>query len=155
MIIINQFHREFSENPLRRKLKELRNYNHKLLIVSATKIGGNTTNIINCYFFSSIFTLWHTKLTINMQRNKSNSYNQYSLGLSSLEMQRVLQAKYTTRFFTLKETTPKPSKIVTAKSFFSSVYYMIIICYVKCFMYKLEDITDTLRSYQPPCSCAP
>ena len=53
MIIINQFHREFSENPLRRKLKELRNYNHKLLIVSATKIGGNTTNIINCYFFQA------------------------------------------------------------------------------------------------------
>ena len=34
------------------KLKELRNHIRKLFFVSATKIGENTTNILNCYFSS-------------------------------------------------------------------------------------------------------
>ena len=85
------------------------------MLVSATKIEGNTTSIINCYFFK-IFTLPHTKLTIYMKKNKSNSYNLFSLGLTSLEMQRVLQTKFFYSVFT--ETIPKPSKVVTAKKLF-------------------------------------
>ena len=31
-------------------LRELRNYNRKLILCPPQKIGGNTTNILNCYF---------------------------------------------------------------------------------------------------------
>ena len=47
------------------KLKELRNYSRKLLL-SATKISGNTTNILNCYFSKQIYTLAHQTKYLHM-----------------------------------------------------------------------------------------
>ena len=79
-------------------LKELRNYNRKLFLCFATKIGKSTTNILISYFSKNIITLWHIKVTICRQKNKFTSHKQYSFGLTFLEIQRrFIQTKYTTR----------------------------------------------------------
>ena len=48
--------------------------------MSATKIGGNTTNILNCYFQNK-FTLWHIRLNIYIWKTKFTSNKQYFFGL--------------------------------------------------------------------------
>ena len=45
--------------------------------MSATKIGRNTTSILNCYFI----TLWHIRLNIHIWKTKFTFYKQYFLGL--------------------------------------------------------------------------
>ena len=45
--------------------------------MSATKIGRNTTSILNCYFL----TLWHIRLNIHIWKTKFTFYKQYFLGL--------------------------------------------------------------------------
>ena len=61
-------------------LKELWNYNRKLFFLSTTKIGGNTTNILNCYFQNK-FTLWPISLNIYIWKTKFTSNKQYFSGL--------------------------------------------------------------------------
>ena len=46
----------------------------------ATIIGGNTTNILNCYF-QKIFILWHIRLKIYMWKTKFSFHKQYLFGL--------------------------------------------------------------------------
>ena len=46
----------------------------------ATIIGGNTTNILNCYF-QKIFMLWHIRLKIYMWKTKFSFHKQYLFGL--------------------------------------------------------------------------
>ena len=41
----------------------------------------------------------------------------------------------------LKIATPKPSKVATAKNFFSSVYVLVMTCFDKCFFF-LHVITE-------------
>ena len=43
--------------------------------MSAIKIGGNTTNILNCYFQNK-FTLWHIRLNIYIWKTKFTSNKQ-------------------------------------------------------------------------------
>ena len=46
-----------------------------IIFVSATKIGRNTTNILNCYFQNK-FTLWHIRLNIYIWKTKFTSNKQ-------------------------------------------------------------------------------
>ena len=48
--------------------------------MSATKIGGNTMKILNCYFSKS-FTLWHIRLNIYIWKIKFSSHKHYLFGL--------------------------------------------------------------------------
>ena len=87
-----------------------------------------------------MFTLWHIKLTIYIKKNKFISHKQYSFGLSSLEIQgKVIQTNFIASSFTLseKKMTPKPSKLATAKTFFSSVYAIVTSCLDKCFLFHV------------------
>ena len=45
--------------------------------MSATKIGGNTTNILNCYFLKQI---WNVRLIISMWKTAFSSHKQYLFG---------------------------------------------------------------------------
>ena len=54
------------------ELKEPRKYNRKSFRVSATKTGGNSTNIWNCYF-----SLWHIRLNIYIWKTKFSSLKQH------------------------------------------------------------------------------
>ena len=73
--------------------------------------------------------------------------NSIHLVLSSLDLQRrVIKIKYTTSFFTLwKETTPKPSKVATAKDFSHSVHVIVTICFEKYFLFLV--ITGFIKVY--------
>ena len=101
-------------------LKELRNYNRKLFLCPATKIGKSTTNILISYFSKHIITLWHIKVTICRQKNKFTSHKLYSFGLTFLEIQRrFIQTKYTTRsLFCLKRIDSQTFKRSNCKKRF-------------------------------------
>ena len=48
----------------------------------ATKISGDTTNTLNCYFFfKKKITLWHIRLNINIWKTKFSSHKQYLFDL--------------------------------------------------------------------------
>ena len=96
--------------------------------MSATEIGGNTTNILKLLFF-----------IINLHSITSNqiyAYRKLSLSLTSsvyfvflpLEMQtRLIQTKvyHTSSYFVWKETIHKPLQVPAAKILFSSFMLMV------------------------------
>ena len=106
--------------------------------VSATKIGGNTTNISKLLFF-----------TINLHfatSNQISTFRKLNLLLSSsiyfvflpLEMQkRLKQSKvcHAFSYFVRKEATHKPLKVAAANSLFSSVFVTGTICFDECFSF--------------------
>ena len=110
----------------------------KVIFVSATKIGENTTNISKLLFF-----------TIHLHfitSNQISTYRKLNLPLSSsiffvflpLEMQkRLKQTKvcHAFSYFVWKETTHKPLKVAAAKSLFSSVYIIGTTCFDECFSF--------------------
>ena len=82
----------------------------------------------------------HIKLTIYLEKNKSNSHKQYSFGIifsKNPKKGHIDQVYY--KFFSSvwKQTTPKPSKVATAKNFLSSVYAIVTACFDKYFLFHL------------------
>ena len=77
-----------------------------------------------------------------MYENKSYSYNQYSLGLAFSRNPRKSNTDqvYHKFFYSFwKETTPKPSKVATAKNFFSSLYVIVTTCFDKMFFISCDN----------------
>ena len=63
-------------------IKEATKSYRKIIFVSVTKIGENTTNILTCYFLSEIPILAHqTKYLQAAKRIKFASHKQYLFGL--------------------------------------------------------------------------
>ena len=112
----------------------------KVIFVSATKIGENTTNISKLLFF-----------TINLHfvtSNQISTYRKLNLPLTSsiyfvflpLEMQkRLKQTKvcHAFSYFVWKETTHKPLKVAAANILFSSVYVIGTACFDECFSFSV------------------
>ena len=110
----------------------------KVVFVSTTKIGKNTTNILKLLFFiiNLLFVL----------SNQLSTYQKLILHLTSsvyfvffpLEMlNRLKQTKvyHTFSHFVWKETTHKPLKLVAARTLFSSVYVVFTACFDECFLF--------------------
>ena len=66
-------------------IKEATKLYPQIIVVSVTKIGENTNNILNCYFFH--FTLWPSN-QLSTYRKTSLLINNIHLVLSFLEIQR-------------------------------------------------------------------
>ena len=49
--------------------------------MSAKKIGGNTTKILNCYMFRNKLPLWHIRLNIYIWKTEFTSNKEYFFGL--------------------------------------------------------------------------
>ena len=112
----------------------------KVIFVSATKIGENTTNISKLLFF-----------TINLHfvtSNQISTYRKLNLPLTSsiyfvflpLEMQkRLKQTKvcHAFSYFVWKEATNKPLKMAAASNLFSSVYVIGTACFDECFSFSV------------------
>ena len=110
----------------------------KVIFVSATKTGENTTNIWKLLFF-----------TINLHfvtSNQISTYRKLNLPLTSsiyfvflpLEMQKRLEQTkvyHAFSYFVWKETTHKPLKVAAAKTLFSSVYVIGTTCFDECFLF--------------------
>ena len=101
----------------------------------ATKIGGNTTNILSCYFWEQI---WHIKLNVYIRKSKLTSRKHCLLALlfsrnakETHTDQIILQVLYSV----WKETSYKPSKVVATKNFFPSVYVVSTACFEKGFLF--------------------
>ena len=106
------------------------------MFVSATKIGENTTNILN-YYVQTKFTLWHIKLNICQQEIKFPSHKQYLFGrLFSRNAKKTHTDQITLQVFILvsKETTHKPSRVATSKNVSSSVLVIDTTC--ACYRYR-------------------
>ena len=92
----------------------------KIIFVSAIKMGGNTANILNCYFWAK-FTFWPIKLSTYMLEMKYTSDKQYLFGLHFYMKvtEDSYRATYTWSFLICPiRTTHKPSKVAAAKKFF-------------------------------------
>ena len=110
----------------------------KVIFVSATKIGENTTNILKLLFF--IINLH------SVTSNQISTYRKLNLSLTSsiyfvflpLEMQTRLEqtkAYHAFSYFVWKETIHKPLKVAAAKTLFSSVYIIGTTCFDECFSF--------------------
>ena len=110
----------------------------KLVFVSTTKIGANTTNISKLLIF-----------TINLHfvaSNQISTYRKLNLPLTSsiylvflpLEMQKRLEQTkvcHAFSYFIWKETTHKPLKVAAAESLIFSVYIIGTTCFDECFSF--------------------
>ena len=111
--------------------------------MSATKIGENTTSILNHYVLNYIHTLAHqTKYLSACRKLNSLLRNSICMVLSFLEMQRrLIQTKvhYAIFYSVSKETTQKPSKVATAENVSFSVDVTDTTCFTECFLFYLID----------------
>ena len=93
--------------------------------MSATKIGGNTTNILNCYFQNK-FTLWHIRLNIYIWKTKFTSNKQYFSGhLFSRNAKKTHtdQSILLTFLFYLKINVSRTFKRSSCKKLFPKLVY--------------------------------
>ena len=110
----------------------------KVIFVSATKIGENTTNILKLLFFTMNlhFVTWNQLSTfrkLNLPLIRSVYF-----AFFPIEMQKRLeQTKVYHAFshFVWKETTHKPLKVAAARTLFSSVYVITTTCFDECFLF--------------------
>ena len=131
--------------------------------MSATEISENTSNILNCYFSSQIYTLTH-QTSWKCRKLKLLFVDRTYFIVSALLMQRrLIQTKvhFTFCYSVRIETTHKPSKVVAAKIFFSSVYVIDATCFDKYFLFHVvtgrhyfgQKFVVPLRFVQPPYCC--
>ena len=92
-------------------VRNLRKYNPKIVFISNTKVGENTTNILSCYF-SKFLLLINSTLDLKF---KEDSY----------------RPKYSTNLFCLKRNDSRFSKCSIP-----SMYFIGIAC-LKCFLFHV------------------
>ena len=103
--------------------------------MSARKIGGNTTNILNCYFSKQFYTLV-IRLKIYIWKTKFLPIESIYLVFSLLEMQRRLtQTKLCHKlfYFVWKETSHKPLKAEALQS----VHIIDTNCFDECLLFHV------------------
>ena len=109
------------------QLKELRDYNSKLLFASATKIGGGTTNVLNCYFSKKKKTLWYLPLRVCIcllfSRKARKTHTDQS----------IIQAF----LFCLKRNVSQTFKSSSCKKVFPNAYIIDKTCFNEFFLVYL------------------
>ena len=107
--------------------------------MSATEIGGNTTNILNCNFWKWIYTLAHQTIYYIWATNllPINSISWSSLLEKCKE--NWCRPKYITSFpyLVLKEASHKPLNVAAAKKYFPSVFIIDATCVDECFSFHV------------------
>ena len=104
--------------------------------MSATEIGGNTTNILNCYFSKQVYTLAHQTKSLRMVTEIF--FLKTVFFWSSREMQRRLrQTKvyYELFYWVSKEVSQKLLKVAAAKKFFPSLFIIDRTSFDECFLF--------------------
>ena len=145
-------------------LKELQNYNRKLLLCPPQNRRKDDQHfellllMINLHFGTSNLLSTYKKTSLLLK-------SKIHLVLSFLKIQRrLIQNKYTASFVTLseKKRLTNLQKYQLQENFFSSAYVTDTTFFDKCFLfhvitgghYLLKKFIVTLRSFQPPLSCA-
>ena len=102
--------------------------------MSATKIGRNTTSILNCYFI----TLWHIRLNIHIWKTKFTFYKQYFLGLPfsrNVKKSNTDQSLQQAFSFCLKRSVSLTFKNASYKKVFPKCVYDCTTCFAECFLF--------------------
>ena len=109
----------------------------QIIFVSDTKINKSTTNTLNCYFSKYIYIFAHQTNHLHIEKQVYCSSTVLSVGLIFCG-----NPKTSTLQVVWKEMIPKPSKVVSVKSFFSSVNVILQLASLNGFysMQWLEDI---------------
>ena len=107
----------------------------KVIYVSATKIGKNTTNILKLLFFIINLDFLTSKQISTYRKLKLLAF------LTSEMQERLQQTKvyYAFCYFALKEMTQKPKKRVATKTHFFSVYVIATTCSDECFFIVYDN----------------
>ena len=129
----------------------------------ASKIGGNTTNILNLYFQNK-FLLWHIRLNIYIWKTKFTFNKQYFSGLlfsRNAKKTRIDQGILQAFLLFLKKTPHETLKVAAAKNSFPSVFIINTTCFDQSFLFHV--ITANSIFYinkslprglmQPSCYC--
>ena len=110
----------------------------KVIFLSATKIGRNTTNVLKLLYFTiNLHFVTSNQIFTDRKLNLPFTSSIY-VGFWLLEMLKWLkQTKiyHTFFYFAWKETTHKPLQMPAAKTFFSSVYVSGTTCFDECFLF--------------------
>ena len=104
-----------------------------------TKIGENTSNILNCLFQNKL-TLYHIKLNIFIWKTKFTSHEQYLFVppfSRHLKMTNTDQIMYRLSYSVWKVTTYKPSNVAVVTNVFSSAYVIGTTCLYECLLFYL------------------
>ena len=132
----------------------------------ATKISGDTTNTLNCYFLKKKkITLWHIRLNINIWKTKFSSHKQYLFDLllpRTAKKTHTDQSIYKLSCTVWKKKSHKPLKVAAAKKSFPSLCTIETTCFNECFycMWSLEffiqitfytNLSLPRVLVQPPC----
>ena len=107
----------------------------KVIYVSATKIGKNTTNILKLLFFIINLDFLTSKQISTYRKLKLVVF------LTTEMQERLQQTKvyYAFCYFALKEMTQKPKKRVATKTHFFSVYVIATTCSDECFFIVYDN----------------
>ena len=131
--------------------------------MSATKIGGNTTNILLLFFTINFHFATSNQISTYRKLNLPLKSSIYFVFLS-LEMQnRLEQTKvcYALSYFVWKETIHKPLQVAAAKTLFSSAFVIVTTSFDECFLFYVITgkhyfswkINVTLSFLWAPCYC--
>ena len=135
--------------------------------MSATKIGGSTTNILNCYFSKKKFLHFGAseQMSTYGKLNLLTIKSTYLVFSSRERQKRPIQIKvYYKLFYSVwKETSHKPLKVTTAKNNFPSMYIIDKACFNLCFLfhvitgrhYFLRKFGSNQRFGATLCCCVP
>ena len=107
--------------------------------MSAKKIGGNTTNILNCYYQNK-FTLWHTRLTIYIWKSKFSSSKQYLFGLlfsRNAKETHTDQSILQIFLLSLKKNISQTFKTAAPKKSFPNAYIIDTTFFDECFLFHV------------------
>ena len=110
------------------------------MIFVSTRIIDEIQPALWATIFHDKFTLRYIKLTICTEKTKFSSHAQYSIGShfsESLKSSHTDQVYYKFFYTVWKEMAHKPSKLLTTKYFFSSVYFIVTTCFDKCFLFHV------------------
>ena len=105
----------------------------KVIFVSATKIGENTTNI-SLFFAMHLHFITSNQISTYKRLNIYKSQAAFFCHFTSRNAKKTQTDQSMSRVF-LQEMTHKPLKVASAKSFFSTLYVIGTTCFVECFSF--------------------
>ena len=107
--------------------------------MSATKLGGNTTKILN-FIFQNKFTLWHIRLNTYIWKTKFFPHKHYLFGVlfsRNAKKTHTDRSILPTFLLCLKRNILQTLKSSSFKKVFPSVYIMDTTCFDGCFLFRV------------------
>ena len=120
-------------------LKELQNYERKLLLCPPQKQAKTQSTFLSAVFHNKV-TVCYIKSNTYIQKTKFTSHKEYLFSLLPSRNARKTHADQSIPHafsLCLKRNNPQTLKVAAAKTLFSSVYVIGTTCYDECFLFSL------------------